>query len=153
MMVKKGLQRALLGAPLGVFISYTITILISLGWGDGRFYPVVPELVAQTGSEINAVLVQFFLSAALGAVCGGISVIWMIENWSIARQSGIYLAALSAAMFPTAYFSHWMEHSLKGVLLYAGVFFALFAVLWAGGYALAKRRITKINHCLKNGRP
>ena len=39
MIAKKVIQRAVLGVPLGVFISYTITIVISLGWGDGHFYP------------------------------------------------------------------------------------------------------------------
>lgn len=50
--------RCLIGAPIGLALSTIITIAISLTVGDGRFYAVVSELIADCGTEINAVLLQ-----------------------------------------------------------------------------------------------
>lgn len=47
--------RCLIGAPIGLALSTIITIAISLTVGDGRFYAVVSELIADCGTEINAV--------------------------------------------------------------------------------------------------
>ena len=45
-MKKKVIVRCLIGAPIGLALSTMITIAISLTVGDGRFYAVVPELIA-----------------------------------------------------------------------------------------------------------
>ena len=59
------------GALFGVALSTIITILISLTAGDGRFYPVVPELIADCGGELNAVMLQAALSMLYGAAWAG----------------------------------------------------------------------------------
>ena len=46
-MKKKALLRGLLGVPLGMAMGYLITIVISLGWGQGRYVACMPELEAQ----------------------------------------------------------------------------------------------------------
>lgn len=57
-MKKKVLLRALLGAPIGLSIGFLVTLLVSAGFGDGKFYPVTPELTALCGMELRAVAVQ-----------------------------------------------------------------------------------------------
>ena len=68
---------------LGVTLSLLITILISLTVGDGRFYAVVPELVADCGGELNAVILQTALSMLYGAAWAGAALIWKQEQWSL----------------------------------------------------------------------
>ena len=70
-MKKKILLRCLLGAPLGLAISTIITIFISYAMGDGSYYAVVPELVRDCGSEINAVALQAVCSLLYGAAWAG----------------------------------------------------------------------------------
>ena len=79
-MKKEILKRSLFGAPLGIAIGVIITIIISLTVGDGRFYAVVPELVNDMGSEINAVTLQTVLSMVYGAAWAGASVVWDAEG-------------------------------------------------------------------------
>ena len=55
------------GALFGVALSTIIAILISLTVGDGHFYAVVPELIADCGGELNAVMLQTALSMLYGA--------------------------------------------------------------------------------------
>lgn len=147
-MKKKIILRSLLGFPLGVALGYIITIIISLIFADGNYYPCVPELAVAMRNEINAVLFQTFLCGILGSGFGGASVIWKIENWGLVKQTGIYFFIVSIIMMPIAFVSHWMEQSLKGVLSYFGIFFIIFAVIWIIQYAIAKRNVKKMNDIL-----
>ena len=97
-MKKKMLHRALLGAPMGLAISYLITIAISLGWGGGAYNPCMPELIALTGSESGAVALQAAVACLVGAGFAGSSVVWEIEHWGLARQTGVYFLLLALFM-------------------------------------------------------
>jgi hypothetical protein len=144
-MKKKLWARCLLGAPIGLAISTAITIVISLTVGDGRFYPCVPELVQEMGSEIGAVSLQALCSLLYGAAWGGASVIWDMERWSLLRQTLTHLVVCSAATFPIAYLMRWMPHSAWGAMAYFGIFAVIYAVIWLWQYAGMKRRIGEIN--------
>ena len=144
-MKKKIIGRLLLGFPLGIAIGYVITIIISAFAADGQFYPCVPTLEKTMGSQLNAVIFQAVLCGALGSVCAASSVIWEIESWSIAKQSGIYFLILSAAMMPIAYLNEWMPHSIIGFISYFGIFTAIFAFVWLTQYFMWKSKINRIN--------
>lgn len=144
-MKKKMIIRGLTGAPIGLAISTIITIIISLCVNDGNFYPVVPELAADCGSEIRAVLLQAVCSLFYGAACAGASVIWETDNWSLLRQTVTHLLVCSLSIFPIAYFMRWMGHSVWGVLTYFGIFCAIYFVIWITQYFAMKRRIEQIN--------
>lgn len=143
--------RGAIGGPVGILIGYVITIVSSLafGAGSGVYSPCVPELIAQTGSEINAVLLQTVLCAVLGMTFGAASVIWELENWNIVKQTGLYFLSTCAVMMLVAYCLYWMEHSMRGVLIYFGVFVALFFIIWLIQYACIRYSIRRINANLK----
>lgn len=144
-MKKRFLLRGLAGAPIGLAISTLITIIISAAVADGSFYPVVPELIQDCGSELNAVILQAVCSLIYGAAWGGASAIWELENWSILKQTAVHLAVCSAATFPTAYFMRWMRHSAAGILSYFAVFFAIYLIIWLTLYFGVKRRVKEMN--------
>ena len=124
------------------------TLVEEAAQGGGQYRPVVPALAAQMGSELGAVALQTALCALLGGVCGGASVVWQIDRWSIARQSGVYFLLLAAAMLPIAYVLHWMEHSLWGVVSYAGIFLGIFAAAWIGQYLALRAKFKRIQQKL-----
>lgn len=144
-MLKETLKRCLIGAPIGVTISTLITIFISLGVGDGHFYPIPHELIDACPNEITAMIIQFVCSMVYGAVFGGSSVIWQIERWSLLRQTVTHLAVISVAAFPLAYLMHWMGHTVGGVISYVLLTFAIYAVIWIALYLPIRRRIKKLN--------
>ena len=146
---KKIILRSIFGLPTGITIGHLITLCISLGWGDGHFYPCVPELVDIMGSELRAVLLQTALYGVLGMAFAASSVIWEIERWSLVKQTGVYFLILSVVFMPIAYFTYWMEHSFVGFLSYFGVFAVLFAVIWLIQYAVGRRVVKKMNAKLK----
>lgn len=144
-MKKKIILRGVFGIPLGITIGYLITIFFSLIWANGYYSPCVPELIAATGSEINAVIVQTLFCALLGIGFGAGSVIWEIESWSIVKQTGIYFVVVSVIMMPIAYLSYWMEHSIKGFLSYAGIFVLIFIIIWVIQFTIGKYTVKKMN--------
>ncbi len=150
-MKKKLLQRIALGLPVGILLGYLITLLISLCLGEGTYVACVPALTEQMGGELNAVLFQALLCAILGAGCAASSLIWELDRWSIARQSGTYFLCLALLMLPIAWLAHWMEHSLSGFLGYFALFFGIFVITWLAQYGAIRAHIRKINQQLEKG--
>ena len=147
-MKKKILIRAFLGSLIGIVINYLITMVISAVVGDGTFYPCVPSFTERYGNEVTAVIVQTILSAFLGGGFSMASLIWEKDDWSLLKQTGVYFAIITILMMTVAYICEWMEHSLRGVLSYFGIFFAIFVVIWVIRYMSWKIRISKIKEKL-----
>ena len=144
-MKKNVLQRALLGIPLGISLGYFITILISLINGNGEYFSVPPQLVLDLGNEINAVLMQTLLCGILGGGFAAASVIWELEDWSLVKQTGIYFLIASLLMMPVAWLANWMEHSLRGFVMYFGIFLIIFVIIWLIQYLIIRKNIKKMN--------
>ena len=122
-MKKKVILRSLIGAPIGLSISFIITLIISVIINKGEYYPVVPQLTALCGNELNAVVIQTICSLLYGAAFGGASVIWEIENWSLLKQTVIHCLVISVTTLPIAYCMYWMPHSFLGIAGYIVIFF------------------------------
>ena len=143
-MKKMILRRCLAGAPIGLAISTAITIIISLNIGDGKYYAVTPELTADCGSEIMAVVVQALCSMLYGAAFSGASLVWNTD-WSLTKMTAVHFLICSAATFPTAYLMRWMNHSVGGVLLYFVQFVVIYVIIWIISYMATKRKIEAFN--------
>lgn len=148
-MKKKAFLRGLLGFPLGISIGYIITIIISLGWANGFYSPCVPALVEQMGSEINAVIFQTVLSGLLGSTFSAASLIWEIDKWSMAKQTGLYFMITALVMMPLAYLAKWVEPTFIGMLAYFGSFTIVFIIVWLIQYTIWKNKINKMNQGIK----
>lgn len=151
-MKRRAFLRGLLGFPLGIFVGYTITILISLFFGDGISYiSVDPQLIGEVGSEVGAVTLQFFLCGVLGAACAAGSVVWEMERWSLTKITVVHFLILSLSLLPISFAMHWLERSLKGVLLYFGVFLIIYACIWVGVYLCYRKKVQQINEKIQKG--
>ena len=148
-MKRKLILRGLFGFPVGVAIGFVITIIISVCVGDGSFYPVTPELIVTMGNELNAVILQTVLCGIMGAGFAMASVIWEMDSWSLAKQSGIYFSVVCIVMLPIAYVTNWMKHTVGGVLAYVGIFVVIFLIVWLIQYSAWKRKIKKMNDSIK----
>jgi len=142
------LTRGLLGIPLGIAIGFIITLILSVAYGNGEYLSARPELITEMGSEINAVLLQTGLSALIGFGFAASSVIWQLEDWSLAKQTGIYFLINALVMLPVAWFARWTERSFKGIAIYFGTFVVVFIIIWAIQYFFWRQKIKKMNEKL-----
>ena len=140
---KKAWKRVPLGMIIGLTISTVITILNSLG-GDGQYQAVVPALIEDCGSEINAVVAQALCSLLYGGIIGAASVIWETD-WSLTKMTVVHLLVISLTMLPIAYLMRWMNRTVRGVLLYVIFFLVLYAIIWIISYLKTRRQISEIN--------
>ena len=107
--------------------------------------PYDDELIEAMGSELCATVLQTALCAVMGAGFAAASVIWELDTWSLAKQSGIYFLAASVIMLPIAYVAGWMKHTIAGFLSYTGIFAAIFVAVWLSQYLVWKLKIKKMN--------
>ncbi len=144
-MKKEFIKRAAIGAVIGVFINVFNSIIISYCVNDGNYYPVVPQLADKCGGETNAVAVQTAVTLIYGALMAGISVIWDLERWSLLRQTVTHFIICSATTLPVAYFMQWIEQSIAGVLIYFGIFAAIYIIIWLSIYFSIRKKIMQMN--------
>lgn len=149
MTLKKALLRGLVGAPIGVFIAYTITVILSLFFGQGRYAPVVPAVAEAMGSEIGAVALQYALSCLMGFAFAFASAIWDIERWSLTRQTVCHFATVSLGALPIAGVLHWADNVPGGLLGYFGIFAAGYAVIWFFLTSTTRKKVREVNQKLK----
>lgn len=147
-MKKQVLLSALWGFSLGIAIGHVITILLSFARGDGGFYPCMPELIADMGSELQAVTLQTLLYGCIGVSFSVSSRIWQMDGWSLLKQTGVYFLINATVLLLAAYILRWMHRSVVGFLIYLGIFTAIFALAWVIQYGIWKRSLKKINQKL-----
>ena len=142
-MKKKIMKRIWIGLPVGIAMGHIITLIISACIADGTFYSVTPELAERMGNELNAVILQTVLCGVLGAGFAAASVIWELDSWSLAKQSGMYFLVIGVILLPIAYVTNWMQHTVAGFLSYIGIFVGIFVAVWLSQYLCWKQRIKK----------
>ena len=104
----------------------------------------MPSFVTAMGSELSAVALQTLLCGILGAASAASSLVWTAD-WSLLKRTVVNFLLLTGAMLPIAYVTGWMEHSVKGFLLYFAAFTLIFALIWLCQYLALKRRIKRLN--------
>ena len=148
-MKKKIILRCLIGAPIGLSISFIITLIISAMINKGEFYPVVPQFTIICGNELNAVIIQSLCSLLYGAAFAGASVIWEVESWSLLKQTVLHCIVISSSTLPIAYCMYWMPHNVLGIAIYIFIFFFTYFFIWLGQYFAMKKKIQAFNDKVK----
>lgn len=151
-MKKKILVNSLNGIVLGVFLGYVLSIVSSIFYGDGNYYPVMPQFVSKIGSVLNATIIQTVLYGVIGAICGGASVIWEIEKLGIIKQTIIYLVIELITILPIAYYLHWIGESIITLVIFILIFFIVFMIIWTIIYIYNKRKINELNKKLNSNK-
>lgn len=149
MTLKKALLWGLLGIPVGVFISYTVTVGISAILADGSYYPVPPALAASTGGEFSAVLVQYVTAMLLGYACAAGGCVWRIESWNFTRQTLVHFLLLVSAMTVSAYICYWVPRTAAAFAGYILLFAAIYAAIWLGYYLNWRKKLRAVNAKLR----
>ena len=151
MTVKKALGFGLLGIPIGIAISTTIALAISLFFGS--YSPESPPLIDLMGGLMNAALFQYLASVALGFICGFGSAIWAVERWSLLRKTLIHFLLLTFTLLPISIACRWVAPSFISILIYFVVFAALYLIIWIVQYLIIRHKISKMNDRLYEKRP
>jgi hypothetical protein len=139
------IQRSLLGFPLGIAIGVVIAIGVSLAFADGRYHPVAPKLLDVIGSELGAVIVQTILNGVFGTMWAGSSVIFLIERWSLTRQTLTHFAIALPSSLAVALASAWISTDLAVSLIFSGIWVVIYALIWLSQTLYWRSQVKKLN--------
>lgn len=142
--------RFLQGIPLGIMIGTFFTILVSALIAKGEYYPVTPEVINMAGSELNAVILQTFIYAFMGATMSAASLIWDIEEWSLSKQTVLHYLAIILVLLPNAYLLHWLQRSIGGIFLWLGFATVIYLIIWFSIYISIRNKIRKLNENIRS---
>lgn len=148
-MLKHTSIRAMHGFAYGVLLGQIVLILISIGEGDGKFYCVVPTILALSGSELSAVILQTFFTGLIGAVFAAATIIFELESWSLLKQFTIHFLITSIVWVPIAYF-FWMPDNGFGIMICLGSFAITYMINWIVQYAASKKDVDEINRKIRS---
>ncbi len=147
-MIKKFLLRGLSGIGIGATIGLIILFIISAVNGDGKVALAPPELLASFPTELGAVVFEFALCGVLGFVFAAISVVFEIEQWSMAKQTLIHFVVMLCTILPIAWLNYWIPHTWPAVLLFIAIFIGYYIIIWLTQYRFWRKRIKEVNQKL-----
>ena len=133
------LKRAGLGFLLGNFIGYFIALLTT-----GSFIPVASELVANSGSLANAVLIQISASGGYGAICFAGITFYEIDRWPLALSSIVHCAIIIICFIPLSFLLHWTG-SITESLIMSGIQLVVYFIIWLIICAVYKKQVKELN--------
>lgn len=147
-MAEKTLRRAAFGYVVGMPIGTIILIVLSFATQGGA-HLFTDALLARTGSEAGALLMQTVLSGIIGAVGVGGTSLFDIEGWSLFRSATVYYATYTITFMPIGFFLGWIE-SVSDALVMAEVFAIVVLVATLAITARYKMQVEQLNALLEN---
>ena len=98
------------------------------------------------GSQILLAIVSTYLLAFLHA---GASVFNQIEHWSIAKSLACHFATLYVAYTLTYTLNTWIPFEPMALLIFTGIFVAVYAVIWLIVFFSVKSAEKRLNRKLR----
>ena len=133
-------------------------MFIMRGLTFGGFGPIVTAIVyAIVGAVTKENMIttfDFFLATIttyiLAFVVAGCSMIYGIENWSIAKASLVHVSLLYISYLLVYVVNSWIPFSWIGMLVFTGIFIVGYFVIWLSIYISLKAQANKLNEKVKD---
>ena len=137
------LKRAGLGFLMGMAVSNMFTFFFS--WlAGGKELVFSTALLARTGGELGAMVLQTFGGGVYGAITMGTTVVYDIERWSLAKSSFTHCLIVIGLYVPAGLLLGWGE-TVKDFLCTMVIQFILYCIIWLVMHFTYRAEIRKIN--------
>ncbi len=132
---KEFMKRFILGGPFGLMLTEFLLVL-----------NLLPTESVTLNSRMY--IINFFVSLILGGYLCGISVIYSVEEWGLARQTMYHLLGVTP-FFPVAWWMGWLPKEGNMLLIYGLIWLAVYGLLWFAVKAYCNRTAKELNEGLK----
>ena len=133
--VKDFLLRGLIFGGFGPIILGIILFIIELSGVE----------VVLTGGQIILAIFSIYVVAFVQA---GASVFNQIENWSIAKSTGLHFLSLYVAYVLCYVANNWIPFEWGVIGLFTAVFVVVYFVVWLTVYIIVKNTTKKLNQSI-----
>jgi len=98
---------------------------------------------------VNEVCIGILSLSALAFIAGGMNVIYQVEQLPLMVAILIHGSVLYISYLSTYLINDWLEWGKAPILVFTGIFFLGYLLIWAIIYSIIKRNTKKINAQLK----
>ena len=118
-------------------------IILSIVYGILGLCRVVDKLA------VNDVVLGFLSITALAFLCGGMTVVYQIEEIGISKAITLHGIALYLAYAVVYLSNNWLKDGLIPFLIFTVIFVAGYALVWLVIYLITKRGTDSLNKKIK----
>lgn len=146
--MKRLIKNLLSGAVLGIAIGFGFALIFSTIFNTSSLYPSGPWFVTRYSSLLRATQISALLWALIGEVWTLSQYIWLIERWSITKQTIWHLIITYSGMTILAVLSGWFPLTGWWFTFYTLIYIAVYAGLWSFKMYRAHQKIAELNALL-----
>jgi hypothetical protein len=147
-MAAKTLKLAGFGFLMGMVVGAFIFVAIGFANGGSLDRPG-STLYALTGSGAGALLAQMLISGVYGAIPMAGVMFYEIDSWGLLKQAVVHYATYTVAFLVIGISVGWVEPTLTGIALIAGIFLICHCIIWLIMYARYKAETKELNVLLQ----
>ena len=126
--------KSLVGALMAIFICVVFT---ALSISEGEMFTDATEFV-----------MYYLMSALMGAICMGSSVVYEIESWSLVRVTVTHYAISFVAFLATSLYLKWFDNT--ALLIALLIFTVVYFLIWLIEYQVWKKEVRHLNRELQS---
>ena len=126
--------------------------LIASGFGPivlAMLYLILQHLGKIETLTVNQVCLGIFSLSALAFIAGGMNVVYQIERIPLMVAILIHGMVLYMSYLVTYLLNDWLERGATPILVFSGIFFLGYLLVWVIIYSITKRNTEKVNEILK----
>ena len=147
----KVLILASIGFGLGVIVGVMLSAFFStLSIADGNLYLCSEALTRAVGDPLLAFVIEALLSGLNGAVAMGLSSVYSIEEWSVAKCTAVHYFPTMTVCFIVAFSLRWiLIGDIAMILIMFSMMTVAYFIIWLSFYISYRIQLKKINRELE----
>ncbi|WP_429971759.1 DUF3021 domain-containing protein [Fructilactobacillus sp. Tb1] len=142
-------QHFILGVVNGIFIGFTLALLISFSYHLSYFQPSNDQFIHYWGNNLNATAASTILWALIGLVFSFASLIFGIESWGITKQTIVHFIITYLLFTPLAILAGWFPLQFSFLVSFTIIFISIYICIWCYSFKKAKENLKLINSQIK----
>ena len=126
--------------------------LVSMGFGPivlSIVYGILELCEVVNKLSVNEVVLGYLSITALAFLCGGMTVVYQIEELGISKAITLHGIALYVAYAVVYLSNNWLKDGLIPFLVFTVIFAVGYALVWLVIYLITKRGTDSINKKIK----
>ena len=134
------------------FKDFLLRGLVSMGFGPivlSVVYGILGLCGAVDKLAVNEVVLGYLSITVLAFLCGGITVVYQIEEIGLSKAITLHGVALYVAYAVVYLSNNWLKDGLIPFLVFTTIFVVGYALVWIVIYLITKRGTDNINKKIK----
>lgn len=149
--MKRLLKEIIAGATYGICIGFIISLIISVLYNTGEYYPSSFMFVQRFDNILQAVLVSTVLWVFMGIVTSVPGeYIFDRTDWSITRMTITHFCVMYFLFFPLSILAGWYPVNILNMTIFTVIFVIIYITIWYVTMKSTQNDIRAINQKMQH---